>query len=119
MADTKDVHAKQQYYVDCIERLRGGAINRLEWQKLYELLDHLSEGVPLVLQLVTPADKFARGRILDNREKFQSIRALAYPPEDRCNNFGRCNRPQQPVLYAGVGTELIFSEIGAKHGDVV
>jgi hypothetical protein len=119
MTDTKDMHAKQQYYVDCIERLRGGAINRLEWQKLYELLDHLSDGLPLVLQPVTPADKFARGRILDNREKFHSIRALAYPPENRCNNFGRCNRPQQPVLYAGVGTELIFSEIGAKPGDVV
>lgn len=35
MADTKDMHAKQQCYVDFIERLRGGAINRLEWQKLY------------------------------------------------------------------------------------
>lgn len=119
MVDISGMHARQQYYVDCIERLRGGAVSRLEWDKLFGLLDQLTEGVPLVLQPLNTGDKFARGRRLPSAQKFDSIRALAYPPKEQCRSYGRCNKPRHPVLYAGVGTELIFSEIGAKLGDVV
>ena len=113
------MQAKQQYYIDCIERLNGGAIDRLQWEKLYVLLDQLTEGVPLVLQPLTPTCKFARGRVLKTAEKFDSTRTLSYPSKEACKSLGRCNRPDHPVLYAGVGTELVFSEIGARSGDIV
>lgn len=119
MVNMQDIHIKQQYYVDCVERLRGGAVARLEWDKLFCLLDQLTEGVPLVLQPINPGDKFARGRILESAQKFDSIRTLAYPPKEHCGSYGRCNKPKHPVVYAGVGSELVFSEIGAKPGDVV
>lgn len=110
---------KQQYYIDCIERLRGGAIERLSWDSLYLLLDELSEGVPMILHPLQPTDKFARGRVLPNADKFDSVKTLSYPPIQYCNDFGRCNRPKEPVFYSGVGNELIFTEIGAKIGDIV
>lgn len=98
MVDMAEMHAKQQYYVDCIERLRGGAVTRLEWDKLFGLLDHLTEGVPLVLQPVTSDGKFARGRILGSAQKFDSIRTLAYPPKELCGSYGRCNKPGHPAI---------------------
>lgn len=118
-ANLKDLHAKQQHYVDCIERLAGGAIKRLEWEKLYSLLDDLTEGVPVILQPITAKSKFARGRLLSTVEKFESIQFLSYPKKENCKQFGRCNKPESPVMYAGVGTELVLSEIGAKPGDIV
>lgn len=117
--DMQAMHAKQQHYIDCIERLNGGAIDRLEWEKLYGLLDQLTEDVPLVLHPLTPSSKFARGRVMLTAEKFDSIRTLSYPSKEACKSRGRCNKPGKPVLYAGVGTELVFSEIGAKQGDIV
>jgi hypothetical protein len=109
----------QQHYVDCIERLKGGAIDRGEWGKLYAMLDELTEGGHLISQIVPPNSKFARARILSSGNKFPSIRELGYPSEKLCSSFGRCNKPGAPVLYAGVGTELLFSEIGAQIGDLV
>lgn len=113
------MHEQQNKYIKCIERLNGGAIDRLEWQEIYRLLDELTEDLPLVLQPFSLSDKVGRGRILDSPEKFSNIDVLSYPPKEKCNSFGRCNQPQNPVLYAGVGTELIFSEIGARPGDYV
>lgn len=117
--DIRSMHAKQQEYIDTIERLKGGAIDRLEWDKVYYLLQHLIADTPLVHLPITPSNKFCRGRVLSSVEKFHSIRTLRYPPIDDCKYFGRCNRPRDPILYAGVGTELVFSEIGAKQGDIV
>lgn len=114
-----EMHAVQQLYVERIERLNGGAIDRLEWDKLYLLLDEMTEGVPLVVQPVDANSKIGRGRILSDSKQFDSIKVLSYPPAEQCKVYGRCNKPRAPVLYAGVGTELILSEIGAKVGDIV
>lgn len=113
------MHEKQQYYIDCIERLKGGAIERLDWEKLYSLMDDLSENLPIILHPIDHSAKFARARILEDDKKFDSIHKLSYPKQENCKTFGRCNRPNQPVLYAGVGTELLFSEINAHIGDYV
>ena len=110
---------KQQYYIDCIERLKGGAIERLDWEKLYSLMDDLSENLPIILHPIDHSAKFARARILEDDKKFDSIHKLSYPKQENCKTFGRCNRPNQSVLYAGVGTELLFSEINAHIGDIV
>ena len=114
-----EMQAKQQLYVERIERLNGGAIDRLEWSKLYILLDEMTEGVPHVVQPIDTNSKVGRGRILSDSKQFDSINVLSYPPAEQCKSYGRCNKPSAPVLYAGVGTELILSEIGAKVGDIV
>jgi len=114
-----DLQQRQQFYIDCIERLNGGAIARLSWENLYLLLDDLTEKLPLILHPLKKTDKFIRGRILSDIEPFPTIKTLSYPPVEKCHAFGRCNKPHEPVLYSGVGSELIFSEIGAKIGDIV
>lgn len=114
-----EMHANQQNYVECIERLNGGAIDRLEWSRLYQLLGELSEGTPLVVRPIDTNSKIGRGRVLADVQQFNSIKTLSYPPAEHCKSYGRCNKPGVPILYAGVGTELVFSEIGAKVGDIV
>lgn len=116
---TDVMRARQQYYVDTVEILRGGAIARVTWDQLYERLDGLSEGLPLAMTQFVPVAKIGRGRILDSSDKFNTIAELSYPPKEKCKTFGRCNCPGAPIFYGGVGTELIFSEIGAKIGDYV
>ena len=113
------LHINQNHCIERIERLRGGAIDRLEWAKIYKILDELSEGVPLVIQPVSASSKFARGRILSNSYEIHSVKDLTYPPAANCNTYGRCNKPGVPVFYAGIGAELIFSEIGAQIGDII
>ncbi len=116
---TDAMQARQQIYVDSVERLRGGAIARVTWDQIYKTLDDLSEGLPLAMKQFATTDKIGRGRILDSAEKFETITELSYPPKEKCKTFGRCNSPSNPIFYGGVGTELIFSEIGAKIGDYV
>lgn len=113
------MHDRQQFYVDTLEILRGGAISRVTWDQLYKKIDDLSEGLPLAMSQLPASAKMGRGRVLKTADKFESIDELSYPPSEICKTFGRCNRPGNPVFYAGVGTELIFSEIGANIGDYV
>lgn len=114
-----EMQALQQLYVERIERLNGGAIDRLEWNKLYQLIDEMTEGVPHVIQPIDTNSKVVRGRVLSDSKQFDSIKVLSYPPAEHCKSYGRCNKPSAPVLYAGVGTELTLSEIGARVGDIV
>jgi hypothetical protein len=117
--ETRNMQQNQQYYVDCIERLNGGAIDRLSWAVIRQFLDDLTENTPLVIQSVESTAKFARGRKLKSDAKIATIKELGYPSADRCRAYGRCNTPHNPVLYAGIGTELVLSEIGAQTGDIV
>ena len=112
-------HQKQQFYVDNIEQLNGGSISRLDWVKLCELLTILIKDAPLAITPINNTAKFARGRILNSADKFKTIDTLSYPTIANCNNIGRCNRANAPVLYAGVGRDLILSEIGARLGDII
>lgn len=114
-----EMHKMQQYYVEHIERMNGGAIDRLDWSKLYQLLDEMTQGVPLVVRPIDANSKLGRGRVLTDSKQFDSVKDLSYPPADQCKSYGRCNKPGNPVLYAGIGTELILSEIGARVGDTV
>lgn len=112
-------HERQNYYIYSMERLKGGGIERLSWEKVYSLLDDLSEKLPAILIPLNISSKFSRARVLSTDNKFPTIRTLSYPSKEACISFGRCNNPNSPMYYAGVGSELIFSEIGAKIGDIV
>lgn len=111
-------HDRLNEYMTAVERLRGGAIARLSWEDVYQLLDRLTEDLPLVIQPLPSTAKFARGRVLGTPERFTTTDTLWHPPGEWCS-LGRCNKKNEPMLYAGVGTELVFSEIGARKGDVV
>ena len=115
---TRELHAKQQEYVAFIERLNGGAASRLSWEQLYKILDDLTEGLPNIIQNIKTSNSFLRGRIIE-KDSLNRVEQLSYPPKDFCLSFGRCNKPYAPVCYAGIGYELIFSELGAREGDHV
>ncbi|WP_336268793.1 hypothetical protein [Vreelandella arctica] len=115
---TKDLQSEQQKYVDYIERINGGAASRLTWEDLYAILDHLTEGVPNIIQPIKTSNSLLRGRIIE-KDSLNRVEQLSYPPNKLCLSYGRCNKPNLPVCYAGIGYELIFSELGAQEGDYV
>src|SRR3982750_814593 len=97
----------QEYYMLCIERLRGGGIERLSWDAVHGLLNKLLEGVPVVPQQIMEGSVIIRGRKLSDAHLFADAKHLSYPPADKCSHFGRCNRPNSPMLYAGGGYGVI------------
>ena len=119
MNNVQDPQLRLQRTVENIERLKGGATSRLSWAQIYQVLDEMTEGLPLIIKPIPTIGQFGRGRIIPNGSKPTSVKSLGYPPSDLCARYGRCNQPGGPVLYAGIGTELVFSEIGARPGDVV
>jgi hypothetical protein len=119
MFDPVKEHKNQQNFVDWIERLNGGAARRIEWAKLRELFDVLTDGCPFVLIPLDTSSKFARARVIEHGSRPSSISEIGPIPSEKCKDFGRCHRPGQPVLYAGIGTELVLAEVGAKPGDTV
>jgi hypothetical protein len=114
-----DANKRLGHCIAHLERLNGGALGRVTWENLYSFFDDVTEGYPLVGSQVPLSGKFGRARIIESPEFFTQIDQLGYPPTEKCISFGRCNRPKAPMLYAGVGTELLFSEIGARAGDIV
>lgn len=119
MFDPVKEQQHQQNFVDWIERLNGGAARRIEWEKLRELFDELTDGCPFVLLPIDSSSKFARARVIESGNRPSSINEIGPVPPEKCNDFGRCHRPGHPVLYAGIGTELVLAEVGAKPGDTV
>jgi hypothetical protein len=119
MFDPVNEHQNQQNFVDWIERLNGGAVRRIEWEKLRGLFDSLTANCPFVLIPIDSKSKFARARVMESGNRPSSIKDIGPIPAEKCKDFGRCHRPGQPVLYAGIGTELVLAEVGAKPGDTV
>ncbi len=112
-------HQRLNYYLRCIETIKGGADARMDWATLYKLLDELTEGQPMVIKPVNTTSVFGRARLLPSEQRFETIDSLWHPDPAACNAVGRCNKAHAPMLYAGVGTQLLLSEIGAQVGDIV
>ncbi|MGU3541017.1 hypothetical protein [Methylobacterium sp. A54F] len=110
---------RQNFYIESIERFKGGGLERLPWQAVRDHLERMLDEVPIVLHPFTPTDKVARGRKLTSANLFHDVAELLHPPKALCRDYGRCNRPRSPVLYAAIGYELVFSEIGAEIGDII
>lgn len=119
MFDPIKEQQNQQNYVDWIERLNGGAVRRIEWEKLRGLFDAITEECPFVLMPIDSSSKFARARVMEHGRRPSYISEIGPIPSEKCKDFGRCHRPGHPVLYAGIGTELVLAEVGAQPGDTV
>ena len=102
-----------------IERLRGGGLERISWEKVYLLMDDLLNDVPVISYKITNTSKIVRGRRLESPDTFDDVRKLLYPPAKYCKTYGRCNKPGSPMLYGAIGYNLVFSELGAEIGDIL
>jgi hypothetical protein len=58
-------------------------------------------------------------KILGSNKRIDNIEFLKYPPEHLVTSYGRCNMPNQSVLYASYGMLNIYSEMKPLKGDLV
>jgi hypothetical protein len=103
-----------------IDWVREDDAESWDWSELRTYFDHLTEGFPIVVQLVAAAGTtISRACKLDPPRPIEAVADLGPPPAGLCSAFGRCNAAGEPALYCGSGTQLLLSEIGAKAGDRV
>lgn len=57
--------------------------------------------------------------ILGTNSRINNINFLKYPPKELVKSYGRCNLPNQSVLYASFGQLMIMSEMRPKVGDLI
>lgn len=57
--------------------------------------------------------------ILKTNSRIKDINLLKYPPKELVKSYGRCNLPNQSVLYASFGPLMIMSEMRPKVGDLI
>lgn len=106
--------------VDCIERLRGGAARRRDWDSIRWLLSELFVQTPSVFEeIIAEGAGFVRGRKMGDLPPPSKIADFGPPPPELCQSYGRCNKPGEPWFYFGVGVELVLSELDAGVGDRV
>jgi hypothetical protein len=123
---SQKVHDTQSEYVRLVEALRGGAAARISWDEIYKAIDHFTEGFPVFAVPFNSTNKVGRGRNLhalsnseDSKSLVMRLDDIKYSKPEHCNAYGRCNRPKEPICYAGIGTNVILSELAPEIGDYV
>jgi hypothetical protein len=90
-----------------------GVVNLLENIKPYFRHLILNDSFPEITRLTI------NRKVIEENKRIDQIKYLKYPPSDSVNNYGRCNRPKQSVLYAGFIKPVIISELKPEVGDLV
>lgn len=57
--------------------------------------------------------------ILGKNKRISDIKYLKYPPKEYVSKYGRCNLPQQSVLYASFMMMTTLSELKPRTGDLI
>jgi len=105
--------------IQFIEELNGGGERRLWWQDIRERLDHMTEGCLLIGGDILDEMVWVRGRQFYGNSYYSNCKDLTLRDPKEIKNYGRCNKPGQPILYASNNLETIYSELGLQVGDRV
>ena len=107
-----------------INDIKNGVAANLSDKELYNILWDLTGSHPLLPYTWENDGKeknafFHRGRrVRDLPLKPTNIKQLSYPPDAKqLKNYGRCNKPYTPMLYASATVSTIFLEFNAKVKD--
>lgn len=104
---------------DMIERLRGGAARHYRWGNLRNQIDTLTDGYTFRGYKIEQPIELVRGRKIKGDAFFDSLDQLGPPPAEMVDGFGRCQRPNQSVMYLSSNRETVLSELRVDVGDLV
>ncbi|WP_125133730.1 hypothetical protein [Falsiruegeria mediterranea] len=74
------------------------------------------QALPQVGNVVSVGQILFRASLLADDERPESVGRLSYPPEDKIKSFGRCNLPENPVLYTAAHEGAALLEVQPKVG---
>lgn len=58
-------------------------------------------------------------RIFGENRRINEIKYLKSPPKDLVKKYGRCNQPNESVLYAAFGIMTVLNELKPRVGDLI
>ena len=58
-------------------------------------------------------------RVLGNNKRIRDIKFLKYPPTDKVSRYGRCNYPNQSILYSSFLEFTALNETQPRKGDLI
>lgn len=100
-----------------IERVRDIDIESQNIDVLKREIDFFPKGFMMAGIPISKGETIYRARILD--EKPMHVSDLSYPPKHAISEFGRANRPHNPIFYASSGGAAAVFEINPDPGDRV
>lgn len=104
---------------DIIEPLRGGAAKHMRWESVREQIDLLTDGYPFRAYEIKQKLKLYRGRKLRDLAAPYELPQMLSPPKGKVSDFGRCQKPGDPVMYMSSNVETVMGELRAGIGDIV
>ncbi|MCK6610546.1 MAG: hypothetical protein L6Q78_05840 [Bacteroidia bacterium] len=121
-----DIHEEEirkfKAILDFLKRLaENGVTPLIEKQILLMLDDCLPFFSHLTMSHVFPKiHRITVNRnVLGSNKRICDINLLKYPPADKVSKYGRCNLPNQSVLYGSMFNLTSINEIRPKVGDLV
>jgi hypothetical protein len=57
--------------------------------------------------------------VVGSNTRIRNISQLSFPPAEKVTKYGRCNRPNQSVLYGGFNRMTVLSELRPGIGDII
>ena len=58
-------------------------------------------------------------RIFEENKRVHEIKHLKYPPKEFVKRYGRCNQPNESVLYAAFNILTVMNELKPRVGDLI
>ena len=108
--------------LDYFRQLSSDGISSLIEKQIISMLDN---SIPFFSHLVM-TDVFpeihrltVNRRVTGQNKRIRDIDLLKYPPADKVTKYGRCNLPNQSVLYASFLKMTTMSELKPRIGDLI
>lgn len=100
-----------------IKRVQNIDIRNRNIDVLKRDIDFFPNGFRMVGIPISKGETIYRARIQDNKPN--EVSDLSYPPKHRVGEFGRANRPHNPIFYASSGGAAAVFEQNPNPGDNV
>lgn len=108
-------------FLDYLRHLSNDGITEENEKYILRHLDTLSFFSNLITEHIFPEIHrlTINRKILGSNKRINSIADLKYPPEDKVKSYGRCNYPNQSILYSAFHIMTVMNELKPRIGDLI
>jgi hypothetical protein len=93
-----------------ISHLESLELQTIPYDELRSLTTSYFPYLPVFTGTFTPELTFFRARLNNTAKPYNKVQDIGIPPASVLTNFGRANKPFQPMFYASWGPEVALLE---------
>lgn len=123
LQDIEETEVKNfQTLLNYLQRLAADGVTPLIEKQVKFMLDNsakffthlvMEECFPTIHRLTI------NNRIFGENKRANEIKYLKYPPKEFVKKYGRCNQPNESILYAAFSIPTVLNELKPRVGDLV